>query len=80
MFEKFIAEKIKNLNDESGNKYANANTIEAMFEKLERNMQNVLAKVLTMKTMMVMTTMMAMMMIVVITMLKIVTTMAAQLL
>jgi DNA polymerase elongation subunit (family B) len=34
MFEKFIAEKIKNLNDESGNKYANANTIEAMFEKI----------------------------------------------
>ena len=34
MFEKFIAEKIKNLNDESGNKYVNANTIEAMFEKI----------------------------------------------
>jgi DNA polymerase elongation subunit (family B) len=34
MFEKFISEKIKNLNDESGNKYANANTIEAMFEKI----------------------------------------------
>ena len=34
MLEKFIAEKIKNLNDESGNKYANANTIEAMFEKI----------------------------------------------
>ena len=34
MFEKFIAEKIKNLNDESGNNYSNANTIEAMFEKI----------------------------------------------
>jgi DNA polymerase elongation subunit (family B) len=34
MFEKFISEKIKNLNDESGNRYANANTIEAMFEKI----------------------------------------------
>lgn len=34
MLQKFIAEKIKNLNDESGNKYANANTIEAMFEKI----------------------------------------------
>ena len=34
MLEKFIAEKIKNLNDESGNKYSNANTIEAMFEKI----------------------------------------------
>ena len=34
MLEKFIAEKIKNLNDESGNRYANANTIEAMFEKI----------------------------------------------
>jgi DNA polymerase elongation subunit (family B) len=34
MLEKFITEKIKNLNDESGNKYANANTIEAMFEKI----------------------------------------------
>ena len=34
MLEKFISEKIKNLNDETGNKYANANTIEAMFEKI----------------------------------------------
>jgi DNA polymerase elongation subunit (family B) len=34
MLQKFIAEKIKNLNDETGNKYANANTIEAMFEKI----------------------------------------------
>ena len=34
MLQKFISEKIKNLNDETGNKYANANTIEAMFEKI----------------------------------------------
>jgi DNA polymerase elongation subunit (family B) len=34
MLQKFIEEKIKNLNDETGNKYANANTIEAMFEKI----------------------------------------------
>ena len=34
MLQKFIAEKIKNLNDETGDKYANANTIEAMFEKI----------------------------------------------
>jgi DNA polymerase elongation subunit (family B) len=35
MMEKFIAEKIKNLNDKDDNgKYANANTIEAMFEKI----------------------------------------------
>jgi DNA polymerase elongation subunit (family B) len=34
MMDKFITEKIKNLNDESGNKYANANTIESMFEKI----------------------------------------------
>ena len=34
MLQKFIEEKIKNLNDESGNKYENANTIEAMFEKI----------------------------------------------
>jgi DNA polymerase elongation subunit (family B) len=34
MMEKFIAEKIKNLNDEGADKYANANTIEAMFEKI----------------------------------------------
>jgi DNA polymerase elongation subunit (family B) len=34
MFEKFMIEKIKNLNDECGNKYENANTIEAMFEKI----------------------------------------------
>jgi DNA polymerase elongation subunit (family B) len=34
MLQRFIAEKIKNLNDESGSKYANANTIEAMFEKI----------------------------------------------
>ena len=35
MMEKFIAEKIKNLNDEgAADKYANANTIEAMFEKI----------------------------------------------
>lgn len=34
MMEKFITEKIKNLNDECADKYANANTIEAMFEKI----------------------------------------------
>ena len=34
MLEKFISEKIKNLNHETGDKYANANTIEAMFEKI----------------------------------------------
>lgn len=34
MIEKFITEKIKNLNDEGTSKYANANTIEAMFEKI----------------------------------------------
>ena len=34
MFEKFSSEKIKNLNDETGNKYSNANTIESMFEKI----------------------------------------------
>ena len=34
MLQKFIEDKIKNLNDETGNKYANANTIEAMFEKI----------------------------------------------
>lgn len=33
-FDKFISEKIKNLNDQSGNKYENANTIENMFEKI----------------------------------------------
>ena len=34
MMDKFITEKIKNLNDECADKYANANTIEAMFEKI----------------------------------------------
>ena len=34
MMDKFITEKIKNLNDEGADKYANANTIEAMFEKI----------------------------------------------